>query len=153
MEKNGTRGSSTSQGKSRSKSSSKDNSRSTVLNFFILKFNVFWVLLLGRSNCIFLGDFVQELPKGGDCQTAKLETVRCLAIARMSQEAPRTGSRYSQTQARYSEQGTVAQFHPNSFLELEDEGYSGWIMIRSLMHELEAIYWVFLSTLTHHSLI
>ena len=73
MEKNGTRGSSTSQGNSRSKSSSKDNSRSTVLNFFILKFNVFWVLLLGSSNCIFLGDFVQELPKGGDCK-AKMST-------------------------------------------------------------------------------
>ena len=71
----------------------------------------------------------------------------------MSQEAPKTGSRYSETQARYSEQGAVAQFHPNSFLELEDECYSGWIIIRNLMHELEVIYWVFLSTLTHHSLI
>ena len=33
-----------------------------------LKFNVFWVFLLGRSNCIVLGSFVQKLPKGGDCK-------------------------------------------------------------------------------------
>ena len=63
-EKNRASGSFTSQGNSRAACSSKGYTRSIALNFFILKFNVFWVLFLGRSNCIFLGDFVQELPKG-----------------------------------------------------------------------------------------
>ena len=63
-ERNGASKSFTSQGNSRATCSSKSYTRSTVLISFILKFNVFWVLFLGRSNCIFLGDFVQELPKG-----------------------------------------------------------------------------------------
>ena len=36
---------------------------------------------------------------------------------------------------------------PGSYVKFDTNCYSDWIMIRSLMHELEAIYWVFLSTL------
>ena len=36
---------------------------------------------------------------------------------------------------------------PDTYEMFDTNCYSEWIMIRSLMHELEAIYWVFLSTL------
>ena len=39
------------------------------------------------------------------------------------------------------------QSDPDSYEMFDTNCYSEWIMIRSLMHELEAIYWVFLSTL------
>ena len=50
---------------------------------------------MGGSNCIFLGDFVQKLPKGGDCKAKsqqkglkvkkmKIEAEPGLAIARMA---------------------------------------------------------------------
>ena len=39
-----------------------------MLISFVLKFNVFWVFILGKSYCIVLGRFVKDFPKWGDCK-------------------------------------------------------------------------------------
>ena len=47
--------------------------------------------------------------------------------------------------ARYSERGANAQFYLDSMIEFEDECCSDWSLIRKLLDELKARYWVFLS--------
>ena len=51
--------------------------------------------------------------------------------------------------ARYSERGAVAQFRLDSMIEFEYACCSDWSLIKILLDELEAIYWVFLSTQRH----
>ena len=52
------------------------------------------------------------------------ETMSSLAIAKVTMQAPRRGSLYSETHARYSEHGADAQFHPNTNDEFEYDLYS-----------------------------
>ena len=79
----------------------------------------------------------------------KIETVTyfvrarlLLARARMESDVVRSSSR-----SRYSDLGSEEQSDPDSYEKFDTNCYSEWIMIRSLMQEHEAIYWVFLSTL------